>query len=193
MRTHFATGLFAASLLISPYMVGQQHRLACPDRKSTSACASFRELLESDDKDFSVWRAEVDNALACFRPGEDSFFVALWQNPIWLEGIKQNGTPKQRGLVSLHYYRDGVWDHSLELWGNWEGVQDFGGEVNVFESRSEMPDFIHVSATNLEAAQGSSGYGLNLQLANLRFVEHWSGGETDRSVSGRCVRFGRAK
>jgi hypothetical protein len=155
----------------------------CPDAEAAKTCASFKQLLDSHDKDI-LDLLTLKPVYVCFRPKEDAFLVFHIEPPSsygWRKGTTGNETQFQIGI--LKEYREGVlylWNNGYGNWVRFPPDKDETFEPAPAEPASNSPNAIRMSVLGGEVlveypftnqSNGTTEYSLTIRQSTGRFVE----------------------
>jgi hypothetical protein len=168
----------------------------CSGDRNTQSCRSFNEMIEGHDK--TVLQSTSDDSYACFRPGDDVFFLISFHQATSEKG----GFP----LVGYHLFKKGVLDDSRVAYGNWtrqsDGSSDFEetqpppSKQLAFNAHSSITESTVTFSYSFENMAGKKiEYSVKIRRSTLRFVEtyQWPNqrgkGEEPNTYSGYCVSY----
>jgi hypothetical protein len=168
----------------------------CSGDRNTPGCRSFNERIEARDK--TVLQSTSDDSYACFRLGDDVFFL-----------ISLHPATHEKGalpLVRYHLFKKGVLDDSRVAYG--KSIEQSGGSADfaetkpppsrqlVINAQSSVTDSeVTVSYTFENGDDTKTEYSVKIGRSTLRFVEtyQWrnqkSQGENSNTYSGSCVSY----
>ena len=184
------------SALGQPVQVVNPLLADCSGGRNTQSCRSFNEKIAGHDK--TVLQSTSDDAYACFRPGDDVFFLISFH-----QATSEKGTVP---VVGYHLYKKGVLDDFQVAYGKWtkqsDGSFDFEetkpppSEQAVFNAHSSITEGnVAVSYSFENMAGKKTGYSVKVQRSTLRFVETYQRpnqkgkGEEPNTYSGYCVSY----
>src|SRR5580704_2617810 len=137
----------------------------CSGERNTQSCRSFNQLMESKDKHLLLSLSQ--DAYACFRPGDDVFFVVSFTQP--------PGNPDQAPVVTYQMFKGGVSDDFRTVEGSWAKAPE-GSSVFHQNKSSEASASITGAEVqfgySFKNAQGNDvGYSVQVRRSTLRFSE----------------------
>jgi hypothetical protein len=191
-------------------------RAACPDPEAVVACNSFKELVRANDPYVMDDLAHADHVYACFLPGKDEFFEAIFWEPSYMafsrpdedqvkEGVPSNALTAP-DMSEFAYYKNGIGDENRSIGdtGNWI-YSPLGGKTdyatlrkNATSKRAEFKgktieiegDRWTLSQTYKNQAGTETTHTVTVQLATGRFKEDFVLTRTGQNMgenSGRCL------
>jgi hypothetical protein len=168
----------------------------CSGDRNTQSCRSFNEMIEGHD--MTVLQSTSDDSYACFRPGDDVFFLISFHQATSEKGAFP--------LVGYHLFKKGVLDDSRVAYGKWtkqsDGSFDFEetkpppSKQLVFNAHSSITESNVTFSYSFENPTGKkTEYSVKIQRSTLRFVEtyQWPNqrgkGEEPNTYSGYCASY----
>jgi len=168
----------------------------CSGDRNTQSCRSFNQLIEGHDK--TVLQSTSDDSFACFRPGDDVFFLISFHQATDEKGAFP--------LVRYHLFKKGVLDDSRVAYGKWTKQSDgsFDFETTKPPPSKQLASNAHSSITNGNVdfsytfegvSSRKTEYSVEVRRSTLRFVEtyRWPSqkakSEDPTTYSGYCVSY----
>ena len=160
----------------------------CAGERDTKSCKSFNEMLLSNDKE--LLGLLQDDAVVCFRQGDDVFFIISFHEP-----TTGSGGPD---LIRYDRYQNGTSDEFRVVFGKWEkstaGYYVFHkrpAETEVGANVDPTEILFGYSFKNMNG--GTTEYGTHIRRSTLRFSETYEWAKTkghdSNDLSGYCTAY----
>lgn len=188
---------------------------ACPDKRATTACRSFRELLHDNDAGMMNDFAHQDHVYVCFMPGIDEFFKVTYFGPSSTGFISPTpgqikaGVPPNAlavaGESDFDYFSKGVrdTDASFHNQGNWIYLPPVQANPDTLRQNLNSRD-AYFKGKNIEIAgdewkltesyrndtNALIKHTVTVQLATGRFRQEYAvadSGSVQTQNDGRCL------